>query len=607
MIAINEVTEVKMRLKACAIALVLISMIFCLIPVPVNATSFAINPAIGSVGMEVAISSICSYGSGDYYIYWGDAQELIKQGTAEGCVTVNFTVPDSPRGKHTITLKISGKTFTADFTVIPSFVLSTYDGNVGSTITVSGTGFNTNETGIQVTFGGDPVISGINADRNGNWQGTFKVPAGKAGEHIVDAFGVTPASDVEDLTFLIKAKIDINPTSGGVGTTVTVEGNGFSSGETDISILYDDMVQKTAIAANNVGFWRSSFNVPPSTRGIHSITAFGEDTQPGLVSDVAFTISPAVKLELSSGFLGSPVNIDDSLWVSGIGFEENESGIQVTYDGAMIASGIIADAKGSWAIQVDVPLSTEGKHVISAAGSTTKTEDVNSASLMVSPSVSLVPDSGDAGQDISVKGLGFGAIEAITVSFDGNKVSQGIATDSRGSFMSDFKVPKAKGGEHTVIATDATGAVASTSFTMESNAPATPELIAPEAGAKLDSSWGSAVVVFHWEAVEDPSGTSYILEISRDSAFSGIVVRKEGLKDNEYTLTKDEALTNGEYYWRVKTVDGALNESPWSAGQIFTIKGFELSLIIIGIVIGLIIIGLIVWRVMKISKKGGWH
>jgi hypothetical protein len=596
-----------MRFRACAIAVIVISMLLCFIPAPANALPFAINPGKGPVGMEVKISSICSYGTGDYYIYWGESQELIKQGTAEGCPSVTFTVPDSPRGKHSITLKVGGKTFDASFTVEPSFVLSTYADNVGGSIVVTGTGFNTNETGIQVTFDDGPVLSGINADRNGNWQGTFKVPAGRAGEHSVDAFGITPAEEVDDLTFNIKAKIDINPTSGGVGTTVTVEGNGFNSGETDISILYDDLAQKTAIAANTLGFWRSSFNVPPSTRGIHTISAFGDETQPGLVNSVAFTISPAIKLELSDGFLGSPVNIDDSLWVSGIGFEENESGVQVTYDGAMIASGIVADAKGSWSIQLSVPLSTRGNHIISASGSATRAEDINGANLFISPSITVIPESGDAGQNITVKGLGFGADQVITVNFDGNNVAPGVISDGRGGFTADFKVPSAKGGEHTIISMDDSGAVASAGFTMESDAPEAPALIAPEAGAKIDSSWGKAVVAFHWEAVEDASGTTYILEVSHRPDFSGIVIRKEGLEDNEYTLTEDEALEGDEYYWRVRTVDGALNESPWSTGQVFTIKGFDAVLIVIFVVVGLIILGIVIWRVVAVSRKGGWH
>lgn len=592
-----------MRIKACAIAIVLILLVVSFIPLPVHGLSFSINPMSGPVGTNVAISSICNYGTGDYYIYWGETQELISQGSAEGCPAVYFTIPDAPRGKHKVTLKIGGKVYENNFTVTPSFEMDTYAGYVGAPVIVFGKGFNTNESGIRVTFNKEVVLSDVIADRKGNWQGSFKVPAGRAGSHTVDAFGVTPADDVPDLAFTINAKIDINPSSGGVGTTVTVEGNGFAAGETSISILYDNVVQKTAIAANSVGFWRSSFNVPPSTRGVHTVDAFGSITPPGTVTSAPFTISPAVKLEMSSGYVGSPVHIGDSLWVSGIGFEENESGIQVTFDGVMVSSGITADAKGSWAVQFDVPLSGHGQHIISAAGGSTRVEDVSSAIMLVSPSVTVMPDAGNAGQEVSVKGMGFGVSQGIIISFDGDKVSTGVVTDSRGTFTADFRVPKVRGGEHSIICTDAAGGVASTVFTMETEAPQAPKLIVPEPGARLSSSWGSAVVAFHWEAVEDPSGVSYIFEISRNHDFSGIVLRKEALSANEYTLDRDEALENGEYYWRVKAIDGAYNESPWTAGQEFTIRGFTLNFMTIAIIVGVIIVALIVWRIVAITRK----
>ena len=75
-------------------------------------------------------------------------------------------------------------------------------------------------------------------------------------------------------------------------------------------------------------------------------------------------VSPAMKLELASGYLGDTIHVGDSLWVSGIGFEGNEAGIKVTFDGNMIASGIVADARGSWAVQVEVPLTTGGEHTV---------------------------------------------------------------------------------------------------------------------------------------------------------------------------------------------------------------------------------------------------
>jgi len=59
--------------------------------------------------------------------------------------------------------------------------------------------------------------------------------------------------------------------------------------------------------------------------------------------------------------------VGDDFWASGIGFQQNEGGIQVLFDGVMIASGVVADANGSWAIPLKVPPTGRGKHTVNAS------------------------------------------------------------------------------------------------------------------------------------------------------------------------------------------------------------------------------------------------
>ena len=104
--------------------------------------------------------------------------------------------------------------------------------------------------------------------------------------------------------------------------------------------------------------------------------------------------------------------------------------------------------------------------------------------------------------------------------------------------------------------TDTKASVFSATLNVESIPPATPGLISPEAGGKFGFI-GKTTVAFDWADVEDPSGVYYVLEISPSADFAGTVIRKEGLTESNYTLTKDEALAKGDYYWRVRAVDGA--------------------------------------------------
>ena len=62
-------------------------------------------------------------------------------------------------------------------------------------VTVTGSGFGAYETGITITFDGSPVASAISADSQGNWSGTFTVPASPSGAHTLNAYGsITPTS-----------------------------------------------------------------------------------------------------------------------------------------------------------------------------------------------------------------------------------------------------------------------------------------------------------------------------------------------------------------------------------------------------------------------------
>ena len=83
------------------------------------------------------------------------------------------------------------------------------------------------------------------------------------------------------------------------------------------------------------------------------------------------------------------------------------------------------------------------------------------------------------------------------------------------------------------------------------------------------------------------------------------MVRKEGLTQSEYTLTDDNALAKGEYYWRVKAIDGAENESDWTNGQLFKVGVMEWWLLAV-IIIASVGLMAIIWRVVSISRRGSW-
>lgn len=594
-----------MKIGAACTALAILLMAVCLVPLPVHAESLTLNTAQGIVGTNVTIPAITGYGLGSYELYWGETDVLLAQGEInQGMASIAFIVPEASRGKHKVTLKIGGVFYTTDFIVVPAIGTSADSGTVGSNLTIAGKGFNANESNIHVLFDSEPVQTGIVAGSKGSWQITIKVPVSSRGEHIIDASGTTPASEVENKVFTVLPEIQINPTSGWVNTVVGVYGTGFAVGETNIKITYDGGTVKTNLAADAKGSWQSSFSIPSSSRGAHDIRAYGAVTNESDLQAASFSVSPGIKLEPVSGYLGGAVYVGDGIYVSGVGFETNETGIRVTYDGSLALSGIMADAKGSWSDRLDVPQSTRGEHIVDASGEVTKGSDVADAIVIVSPKVELNPDLGPIGSDITVHGTGFAANQVITISYDGAKVSSNSATDAKGVFTTSFKIPKSIAGDHTITVTDPMAGMYSLNFNVESVPPATPNLISPEAGSEF-SPFGKTTITFRWSAVDDPSGIYYILEVSPSSDFAGAVLRKEGLTTTEYTLTSSEGLGKGNYYWRVRAVDGADNESDWTNGQLFKVTGFEWWLIAL-IAVGILIVVGIIWRFVSVHRQDKW-
>jgi len=114
---------------------------------------------------------------------------------------------------------------------------------------------------------------------------------------------------------------------------------------------------------------------------------------------------------------------------------------------------------------------------------------------------------------------------------------------------------------------------------MESTPPPKPAPLLPLMDVKTESE-----AYFDWEDVDDPSlPITYTLQIATDEDFpeDSIVLEKEGLTTSEYTITEEEKLESTEeeapYYWRIKAIDGASNESGWSGTGSFYVSGFSLG------------------------------
>lgn len=270
-----------MKVKVLAALLALSFLTALILPAAAHAESLTLEPITGTVGAEVKIPAFCQYGEGEYFLYWGDSNQLIQQGSISksGCQPLTFKIPQSPRGKQLVTLKVGSKSFQKEFTVLGSISLGVKKGMVGTEVTVQGNGFNSRETGIKIIYNSNEVASGIEANAGGSWLYTLKIPTSNKGNHSVSASGATtPSTEIKEQIFTVTPSFSINPNSGWVGRVVTVSGAGFASGETNIAVIYDDLVVKTNISADLNGAWQSSFSIPASSKGTHQVDAKGATT-----------------------------------------------------------------------------------------------------------------------------------------------------------------------------------------------------------------------------------------------------------------------------------------------------------------------------------------
>jgi len=543
-----------MKVKVFAPALGLALLLALCFAAPAQAAGM--TPAAGVVGTTVTISELTA---GSYAIKWDGVE--IKQGILPGGGSVTFTVPDAYGGNHTATVEnpVGTPVFSASFSVLPSIGINPNSGVIGDSVTVEGKGFAATESSIKVTYDGTDVKTGVSADSKGSWSTTFAVPSSARGSHTVDASGsTTKAGDVPDVTLTVSPKITLSPASGDVGTSVSVSGTGFGKDEGGIRVTYDGTDAKTGASADSKGSWNVTFVVPNSIKGVHTIDASGASTKADEIPDVTFIVSSAVRIKPNSGYVG------DSITVDGCGFGGSESGITVTFDGSVVKSDIAANREGCWTTSLAIPASTGGSHFIDAYSASTTAVDVADAKLAVLSKMVIEPAEGYVGCDIVVNGTGFGADKDLTIKYDNVAVVTKLVTDAKGNFQASLKAPKSLGGKHNVTVADAGGASAPGVFTMETTPPSLPQIVSPKDGSRVGL-FDRVAPTFEWTGVSDPSGVYYSLQVSSSqSDFATTVLSKEDLVESKYTLTDAEALLRGKYYWRIKAVDGAGNDSGWT-------------------------------------------
>jgi hypothetical protein len=441
---------------------------------------------------------------------------------------------------------------------IPYVGLSPSIGIPGTEVRINGGNFTPDEwIAIYYYLNGARIrVAEVQANVDGYISITFEVPDSFRGSHAVRAEETTTL--YAQGSFTVQSGLTVSPEEGRVDGIVTVIGRGYGQNETGIRLYFGGqrILEDVPIEADADGSWSEMFEIPQSTGGIRTI-----DTVPAANVPATFTVIPGITADRSSGSPG------DSLLMTGGGFTANERNISILFGVEAVVTGIRSDDKGHWEEAFQVPEMPAGKYAVTAEGDRTLKADVGTVDFEVKPGIALSPDEGHVGMNVTATGRGFAANEEVTVFYE-DYVSANTTTNENGSFEVTFAVPESQYGDREVTAEDAEGNETGVPaiFTMEDDPPDTPKPISPIDGQRV----GFARRVrptFKWEEVFDLSGVSYTLQISTSANFTDPMVI-EDISGN-YTLGKDKALPHGTYYWIVRAVDGAQNESGWSDPESF--------------------------------------
>ncbi|MFO7773194.1 MAG: hypothetical protein R6V59_04560 [Dehalococcoidia bacterium] len=240
--------------------------------------------------------------------------------------------------------------------------------------------------------------------------------------------------------------ITLAPSSGVVGTEVTVRGYNFEPDEW-ADIYYAGTWMTEAHTTGAETSFTATFFVPESYRGIHQVLAeVGDDT-----ADAYFTVWPGLTVSPEEGPVGGTVI------VTGRGFARDETGIELRYylNGTYeaVADNITAGAAGGWEESFEIPPSTKGSHKIDARGDDSSLAAVRHTTFMVTPGIRTDELSGSPGESIAMTGSGFTANERnIRILFDGEAVVEDIWADDKGYWQEPFEVPERPGGNYSVTA-----------------------------------------------------------------------------------------------------------------------------------------------------------
>ena len=246
---------------------------------------------------------------------------------------------------------------------------------------------------------------------------------------------------------LAQPEITLSPTSGSIGTEVTISGTDFDSFKnTGLVITFDNVeIDTSPLTIPESGDFTTTFIVPDSAEpGTAHVKA--ETTLGGMIQKSFIVTAPEIELNTEEGTVGTEVDVEGEGFYAG-------GDVDVYYysKGSKInMSTERAAENGAFSYTMTIPESAAGPHKIIAEDNLGNSAE---ASFSVLPSVILSAYSGATDSNLTISGSGYAGDSEVAISFGGQETAQ-AATDKYGSFQATFRVPPFESGSYVVEAED---------------------------------------------------------------------------------------------------------------------------------------------------------
>jgi hypothetical protein len=481
--------------------LVVLAMVVTLVGVlavaPVYAAEAAtLTPDRGPVGQSVNVAATGFAGesilTAKFDGVTATTAPSVVESTVAGDATFAMLIPTATAGTHIVTISDGVHSVNKTFTVIPKVAILPIKGPVGTTATVTGTGFAAGYT-VSVFIGGKGFGAAL-SDSTGAVTVVGTVPTLDAGEQIVTAVDLagsaTETAPIDTTAkFTVTPTLTLNPTTGLAGATVSVSGSGFEGGDTvsmyfaGVQWLSPTAVAYTFTATTDGKIGPANLVIPAAAAAgttevkaidLHANTALSTYT----VASRPLTVSP------SSGPMGTRVMVtgsnmthDGTIAIGALQIGGNPwNGSEITIDTGGVIAPTTLDVLAGLSYGVNTVTATDNMG-LTAVGTFT----------VVRPTLNVNPASGPKGSTVTVTGAGWVPNKPVTITFAGEPWP--VYADVNGNIAAALQVPAgAVTGANEVSAND--GAIGNVAESATYTVPSASIAIAPAEGEQ-----GTAVAI----------------------------------------------------------------------------------------------------------------